>query len=130
MQKDCSPMIKPDPLDEAAIERLKKLARDVARPGEDLLGEIYALYAKDARARAAGIAAACARGAYDEAAALAHALKGASANVGARHVREVAAELEAAARANDAATLEGRAAALVDEVERSLDALASALGAH
>lgn len=117
----------PEVLDPATIERLRRLARETQRPGEDVLAELFSLYDNDAGRRVDAVQAALARGDAAAAAAAAHALKGASANVGALRVRACCADVEAAARQGDVQAANDHAATLAREVARARTALASAL---
>jgi HPt (histidine-containing phosphotransfer) domain-containing protein len=122
-------MTDPEVLDAPTIARLRQLAADTQRDGEDVLGELFSLYEKDARARVVAIATAVQAGELAAAGAVAHALKGASANVGAVQVRARCADVEAAAKAGDRAGAAAHAARMAPEVEAALAALASALRA-
>ncbi|MBX3467894.1 MAG: PAS domain S-box protein [Planctomycetes bacterium] len=103
-------------LDEEAIAALRVLSDD----GDDRpVADLYALLLRDALARAAELRAAAERG--DRAAVLriSHGLRGGSANVGARLIRDAAAEVEAAAGDGDLARLAGPIAQLERAVERT-----------
>lgn len=102
------------------MRRLRQLRDQVARPGEDVLGELLGLFARDARLRVEALRASLAMGGPEGAEArrqAAHALKGASANIGAARVAATAAHMEK--NEIDAAVVE----LLHQEVEAALPAL-------
>lgn len=104
-------------VDDVVIERLRALRDQVARPGEDVLGELLALFVNDTRVRIRAIRTALAEDNGEARRQAAHALKGSAGNVGARRVAEVAAFLEKGAPvAADVDLLEG-------EVESAIAAL-------
>jgi HPt (histidine-containing phosphotransfer) domain-containing protein len=88
-----------DPLiDEAAIERLRQWG------GAELVRQMVRLYLENVTVRLDQIETGLAGSdGIGQAAQGAHSLKSSAANVGASRVRELAAELEAAARGGDAA---------------------------
>lgn len=85
-------------VDEIAVKRLLQLRDQVARPGEDVLGELLNLFERDAIVRIAALRSAL--GDVDAAASAearrqaAHALKGAAGNIGAARVALTAARIE------------------------------------
>lgn len=81
-------------VDELAVKRLQQLRDQVARPGEDVLGELVALFERDARLRVNAIRDAVATGAAEARRQAAHALKGAAGNIGAARVAATAAHVE------------------------------------
>jgi HPt (histidine-containing phosphotransfer) domain-containing protein len=90
---DEPPMTDEDgPLDDGAVTRLLAL-RALARPGEDVLGDLIALFRDDARARVDQLRRVDGVSTQDLRRA-AHTLKGAASNVGAKRVAELAAALE------------------------------------
>jgi CheY-like chemotaxis protein/HPt (histidine-containing phosphotransfer) domain-containing protein len=97
----------------AAVTRPAALEPRLASPTPALRGELAAAYRRGVDAGIEALSAAVAVGAWDEVAALAHKLKGSSAAVGARVVRDVASRLEALARSGGGSD----AAALVMELE-------------
>lgn len=78
-------------IDDVVVERLCLLRDRVARPGEDVLGELLSLFERDAHVRLDDLARARSR---EEQRLSAHALKGAAANVGAARVAAWAAHIE------------------------------------
>lgn len=99
---------------------LKALEADTSR---DLMPELVQVFLKSAGARIAQITDHAAAGRLDGIAAEAHALKSSSATFGASEVRWISAELEAASKAGDQATIERLAAGL----DQALDAAQAAL---
>ena len=81
-------------LDESVITALRQLASAAAHPGEDLLGELIGLFARDAVARVAAIEVAWRARQPREAARAAHTLKGAAGQVGALRVVAAAQAVE------------------------------------
>lgn len=86
-------------VDEIAVRRLRQLRDQVARPGEDVLGELLGLFERDAILRIAALRAALAIADVTASAEArrqaAHALKGAAGNIGAARVALTAAHVEA-----------------------------------
>ncbi|OGQ17158.1 MAG: hypothetical protein A2138_27115 [Deltaproteobacteria bacterium RBG_16_71_12] len=78
-------------LDEAVLTRLRELRAQVQRPGEDLLGELIALFERDSRMRLQALRAAATPAERKQAA---HALKGSAANLGAARVAALAQHAE------------------------------------
>ena len=79
-----------DVVDEAVVGRLLTLRDQVARPGEDVLGDLLSLFERDTRLRIAALRT----GDVEERRSAAHALKGSAGNVGAQRVAALAAFLE------------------------------------
>ena len=97
----------PPVLDETALRRLRSLAESVARPGEDVLGDIAVLFIDDSQARVAALRTAWAAGHSVDARRHAHTLKGAAGHVGAVFVVKAAGAIEAdCARPVDEAALD------------------------
>jgi HPt (histidine-containing phosphotransfer) domain-containing protein len=117
-------------VDEIAVKRLRQLRDQVAKPGEDVLGELLGLFERDARVRVDAIRAAVALGtgalgtgaaAAEARRQAAHALKGAAGNIGAARVAATAGHVEK--NEIDEAVVD----LLRDEVEAALQALRSRL---
>jgi HPt (histidine-containing phosphotransfer) domain-containing protein len=104
-------------IDDVVIARLFQLRDQVARPGEDVLGELLDLFVQDTRVRLATIRSALASGDAEARRLAAHALKGSAGNVGASRVARLAASVEKG----------GATAAQVDDLEneatRAIEAL-------
>lgn len=83
-------------VDDVVLRRLLALRDEVARPGENLLGELLTLFAQDTQARIHTIRSALARGDHAACKRAAHAIKGAAGNIGATRVAHLAAQLEGA----------------------------------
>jgi HPt (histidine-containing phosphotransfer) domain-containing protein len=85
-------------VDEIAVKRLCQLRDQVARPGEDVLGELLSLFERDAQVRVVALRAALAlpdpSAAAEARRQAAHALKGAAGNIGAARVAATAAHVE------------------------------------
>lgn len=90
-------------VDDVAVMRLRQLRDQVARPGEDVLGELLSLFERDAHARIAvlrAVASASREGSdvatdpHEARRQAAHALKGAAGNIGASRVAATAAHVE------------------------------------
>jgi HPt (histidine-containing phosphotransfer) domain-containing protein len=108
-------------VDEAVIQRLRALRDQVARPGEDVLGELLALFVNDTAVRLQTIRAALASGDAEGRRLAAHALKGSAGNVGARRVAELAAHVEKnPATPADIDALEEEVAAAVQVLEERM----------
>jgi two-component system, sensor histidine kinase and response regulator len=108
-------------VDDVVVKRLLALRDAVAKPGEDVLGDLLRLFARDSETRLAMMRAALADGDADMRKNAAHALKGAAGNVGAKRVAVIAAHVEK--HAIDDAVL----ARLEAEVKAALSALAERL---
>jgi HPt (histidine-containing phosphotransfer) domain-containing protein len=102
-------------LDRAVIEKLRALA---LATGPTLLSEIFQAFSHDCGQRLPRIREAQRTGDTKTLASAAHALKGASANVGACRVTELAQRLQALA---DTQTL-SEAGPVIDELDREVDA--------
>lgn len=113
-------------LDPEAIERLRTLAVDVGERAEEVLAELGRTFFTDAERRLGRLSAALRAGDAGAAADAVHALKGASATLGARRLSGFCAALEERARAGDLALLERAEPALREELEAALTALRSA----
>lgn len=94
---------------------------------QELWDEIRAIWVEDAPAMLQGVRDAFAEASQDGLRRAAHALKGASSNVGATRVAEAARVLEAEAMTADRDSLSARVAELEAEVERAMQALAGPL---
>src|SRR4051812_18827090 len=95
-------------VDDVVVARLRLLRDQVARPGEDVLGELLGLFERDAKVRMDAIIAAVsaehvatelarpldATRAMEARRQAAHALKGSAGNVGAARVAALAAHVE------------------------------------
>lgn len=81
-------------VDDVVVARLCLLRDQVARPGEDVLGELVALFERDAQLRLATIGSALDDGGSEARRQAAHALKGSAGNVGAARVAALAAHIE------------------------------------
>lgn len=104
-------------VDDLVIRRLRTLRDAVARPGEDVLGELLALFERDAWLRVKAIEEAVAGGNGEARRQAAHALKGAAGNVGAARVAATAGHVEKHEIAPDVLAL------LAREVEAAVAAL-------
>lgn len=78
-------------LDEVVVKRLRDLRAQVQRPGEDMLGDLVALFERDSGSRLDALRGAATATARRQAA---HALKGSAANLGAAQVAELALVIE------------------------------------
>lgn len=81
-------------VDDAVVQRLRGLSARVAQPGEDVIGELIALFERDGRARLAAIRAAVTAHDPEARRRHAHALKGAAGNLGATRVAAGAQRVE------------------------------------
>lgn len=112
----------PPIVDRAALERL------VEWGGDKLLHQMLRLYLENSPERLAQIDSGLAPGGdLDEAHRGAHSLKSSSANVGAMQVSDVAARLEAAAKAGDGEGSRALAAELTEAYQAADTALRSVL---
>lgn len=108
-------------VDDVVIGRLRTLRDQVARPGEDVLGELLSLFVNDTRVRIAAIRTAIADQNGETRRQAAHALKGSAGNVGARRVAELAAYVEKnAATPADVDRLEEEVVVAVAALEKRL----------
>jgi two-component system sensor histidine kinase/response regulator len=94
---------------------------------QELWDEIRAIWVEDAPAMLQGVRDAFAEASQDGLRRAAHALKGASSNVGATRVAEAARILEAEAMTSPWDSLSAKVAELESEVERAKQALAGPL---
>ncbi len=109
-------------VDDVVVARLLTLRDQVARPGEDVLGELLTLFERDSVVRIAAIRAALAAGDVEERRNAAHALKGSAGNVGARRVAALAARIEGNVAADaDADRLESEVAAALVALKARLE---------
>lgn len=115
-------------VDEAALARLRALAQDVAEAEEDVVSELLRTFQSDAEVRIRSFAAALTGADGEGAADAVHALKGASATIGARRLSALCAALERwARRGDDLSALEGGVALLERELSAATKALAQGL---
>ena len=108
------------PLDGTVIANLRDLG------GKELLDEVIGLYVDDAPSRLDAMRQALAANDPGTLASAAHALKSSSSNVGARHVRQLCADLEAIGREgriDGAADLVHRLESAYEQATRALHAL-------
>ncbi|HEY4222877.1 MAG TPA: Hpt domain-containing protein [Myxococcota bacterium] len=107
-------------VDDVVIKRLFALRDQVARPGEDVLGELLVLFDRDSKARVSTLRDSAIAAERKNAA---HALKGAAGNVGAARVAAMAAHVEKnpAVGACDSALID----ALEAEIKAAIVALAA-----
>lgn len=112
-------------IDPAAIDRLREWG------GDKLVRQMIRLYMENARVRLGQVDEGLAPGGDLQVAEQgAHSLKSSAANVGAREVNRLAAELEASSGGGDAsaaAALRDRLQAAVDEADLALEALVAEL---
>jgi HPt (histidine-containing phosphotransfer) domain-containing protein len=92
--------------------------RDLGSDDDDLLGEVIELYLDDSRVRIETMRAALAASDSEQLSGAAHAMKSASANVGAMGVRKLCESIEMIGRGG---TVDG-AAALFEDLQREYDA--------
>ncbi len=121
-QKEAGPAVEAGRLDPEVIEQLRELGEAT---GRDLLGKVVSHFRDQAPADLQRMQAALAGQDAEALRRIAHGLKSAAANLGARAWSALAAELEQAGREGDLTP----APALLAEMERSLDALLEALAA-
>jgi HPt (histidine-containing phosphotransfer) domain-containing protein len=81
-------------VDDVVVKRLLTLRDQVAKPGEDVLGDLLSLFERDTRTRLEAIRSAVSHANADERKNAAHALKGSAGNVGAQRVAAIAAFVE------------------------------------
>src|ERR1051325_828999 len=84
-------------VDDVVVSRLLALRDQVAKPGEDVLGELLVLFERDSVTRLEALHQALAARDADAKKNAAHALKGAASNIGAARVAAWAAHVEKAA---------------------------------
>lgn len=112
-------------VDENTVERLRALMADVSEDGEDLARDLLETFRTDVERRLATFDACLARGERDDAVEAAHALKGASATVGAPRVSRLCALVEQALRSE--VPMEGARERIEREAGDALRALERAL---
>ncbi len=110
-------MTEPHILDQSALDRLKEWG------GDKLLGQMIRLFLENAPNRLTQIRAGVDGGDIKESEKGAHSLKSSSANVGALHLRTLAADMERAAATGDA----GAVSALLPSLESAFSQAISAL---
>ena len=93
-------MSETDVLDRSALERLREWG------GDKLLGQMIRLFLENAPGRMSQIREGAAKGDISGPEKGAHSLKSGAANVGAVHLRTVAADMERAAASGDEATVQ------------------------
>jgi HPt (histidine-containing phosphotransfer) domain-containing protein len=108
-------------VDDVVVQRLLALRDAVAKPGEDVLGDLLRLFERDSQTRLATLRAAVANADGEGRKNAAHALKGSAGNVGAKRVAVIAAHVEK--HDVDASTIER----LACEVEAAFAALMAQL---
>lgn len=86
-------------LDAEPLRKLEELGRNL---GEDLLGEVVAIFRDKVPAQVRDLRAAVTRGDGEQIEGLAHSIKGSAGNLGARRLLEVASALETRGRSGDA----------------------------
>lgn len=108
MMKSAAESLEGSYLDPLAVAALRNLAEDVAAAGENVLAELLQTFREDATERSRALRHSIERAQDDTVCALLHALKGASATIGAARLSALCAQLEADVRAGslpDAPTL-------------------------
>lgn len=113
-------------LDAQVVDRLDRLG---VAAGEDLMGQLAALFLSDAEARMAALRQAMARGDAAAVVRSAHTLSGASANVGASALARLCSTLAADGAVGDLGGGDALLDALADELGRVRQALGSAIPA-
>jgi HPt (histidine-containing phosphotransfer) domain-containing protein len=109
-------------LDPATIDELRALGEEL---GEDVLGEVAAAFERTAPPLLGEIAEALAAQDFARLARSAHTLKSSSAQVGAKRLRDLAIELETAARAGHGEGIEAVAVSCADEIAAVGESLAA-----
>lgn len=112
-------------IDPTAIANLRALGTDGS---DDFLREIVGIFIADTPARIAELDAGFAGGHPDQYTRAAHSIKGSASNVGALHLQQAAARLEAQARVGGPAGTEGLLAAVKAEYARAAAALQGLTG--
>lgn len=112
-------------IDEPTIRRLRNLMADVAEDGEDLARDLLDTFRVDVDRRLSAFDEALRQDDRDEAAEAVHALKGASATVGAMRVSTLCAAVEIALKGGD--HVHDATAAIRQEAAAALIALQEAL---
>ena len=106
------------PVDLEGLEQMMREAEVL-----DILDELIELYLSEAPGRIADLTEGCERGDAGKVHSVAHAFRGASANLWANRLRDLLAEMEAAAARDDVATARSLLASVAEEygaVERCL----------
>ncbi|MBA3730898.1 MAG: Hpt domain-containing protein [Gammaproteobacteria bacterium] len=117
---DKTPASTDDAIDPAALDNLQKIRRP---DGPDLLARVIELFLHDTPPRLAALRDTATRGSARDLARIAHTLKGSSANLGARRMVALCAELETLCQAetlDDAAGLLGKLEAEFERVRNRL----------
>jgi len=117
---DKTPAPADDAIDPAALDNLQKMRRP---GGPDLLGKVIELFLTDTPPRLAALRDTATHGSAQDVARMAHTLKGSSANLGARRLVALCAELETLGQAeilDNAASLLGKLEAEFERVRNSL----------
>lgn len=109
-------------LDQTTLCELRALGAEL---GEDVLGEVARAFEETTPALVREIAAAAAARDFARLARAAHTLKSSSAQVGAQRLRDLALELEAAARVGRSEDAEAIAAACAEELAAVRGSLAT-----
>lgn len=104
-------------LDDSALGRLREWG------GDKLLGQMVRLFLENAPGRMEQIRSGVSSGDIQESEKGAHSLKSSSANVGAVHVRAIAADIERVAGGGDAAAVRELLPSLEDAFARAVAAL-------
>ncbi|MDN5697317.1 MAG: response regulator, partial [Rubrobacter sp.] len=112
-------------LDSEVISGLREL-KEAGGPG--IIAEIIGMFVEDAQARLESLREALSSGEPEALEHAAHALKGASGNVGARRVSRVAAELQEMGASGDLSDAPAKVEALQGELERARPELESLSG--
>lgn len=112
-------------VDTGVVERLRTLMADVSEDGEDLASDLVDTFRTDVVQRLDTFDACLARGERDDAIEAAHALKGASATVGALRVSRLCALVEQALRSEE--PMAGAREEIEREADRAVRALEEAL---
>ena len=111
------------PIDPAIFDRLRSLQSNTG----DLTSKLTELFVRDVGQRLAQLREALHRADAPAVAQLAHAIKGSAANLGARRMVQISADIEALAEAADLSTLPARTDDLQHEFARACDALTTKL---
>jgi CheY-like chemotaxis protein len=119
---EADPSIDLPVLDEQVLQRLERLGRS---SGQDVLGQVTELFLTEARSLLQTLGVAFADGDHHDITTAAHALRGASANIGADDLAALCATIERIGTSQGTAPL----AVLELEVQRTRDALDVRLGA-
>ena len=112
-------MTEPEILEQSALDRLKEWG------GDKLLGQMIRLFLENAPGRMNQIRAGVDGGDVRESEKGAHSLKSSSANVGAYHLRTIAADMERAAAGGDTAAVVAMLPSLESAFSQAITALES-----